>query len=320
MKKISKLKDARRIIEYITTFGYRIAVLRCLVCLLEKIRLRKIRNAVNRKKHRYILAYLNKNVSPMLDFCEDSADREEISNHLWSFWWQGEGDDCPELIKLCLDSIRKNASSWDVHVITQYNIREYADLPEYVYDKVEKGFISLTHLSDILRADLLYRHGGVWIDATTFISKPFLISDKSKYWTTKLQYGEVLSVSNCRWNIAAMYCPKGYILASYLRSFLLYYWLHHNIVIDYFLTDYLIDIVHSNCRYFVDDLERLRPNNEDIFVLQNIANKAYDSVGLKSLLETNVLHKLQRRDVYVKYIKSGNLTNYGYIIAAMRKD
>ena len=42
-----------------------------------------------------------------------------------------------------------------------------AELEEIV-SALEKGEMSLTHLSDVLRCELLRRHGGLWIDATVY--------------------------------------------------------------------------------------------------------------------------------------------------------
>lgn len=39
-------------------------------------------------------------------------------------------------------------------------------LPNFILKKFENGYISITHLSDIIRVLLLYNYGGLWIDST----------------------------------------------------------------------------------------------------------------------------------------------------------
>lgn len=35
---------------------------------------------------------------------------------------------------------------------------------------MEKGIITNTHFSDLLRIELLINHGGLWLDATTYLT------------------------------------------------------------------------------------------------------------------------------------------------------
>ena len=47
---------------------------------------------------------------------------------------------------------------------------EYISFSDVIVQRFNEGKITLTHLSDILRAKLLYQYGGLWLDATYFIS------------------------------------------------------------------------------------------------------------------------------------------------------
>ncbi len=85
----------------------------------------------------------------------------------WVCWWQGL-DQAPELVKICVNSIRKNAGGHKVIILTEDNYKDYVDMPSWVEEKREKGIISRTHYSDILRLMLLAKYGGVWLDSTFF--------------------------------------------------------------------------------------------------------------------------------------------------------
>ena len=108
------------------------------------------------------------------------ADREETdatkgectpSRRVWVCWLQGI-DKAPKIVRDCFASIQCWLSDWDITVITADNYAQYADIPNYIVDKWRQGTICDAHFSDILRLSLLVRHGGLWLDATTFLSGP----------------------------------------------------------------------------------------------------------------------------------------------------
>lgn len=83
----------------------------------------------------------------------------------------------PELVSVCYNQLKVHNDS--VILITKDNIRQYADIPEAIYNKVNSEEISLTHLSDILRFSLLAERGGMWVDSTCFI--PYTIPQSVKH-------------------------------------------------------------------------------------------------------------------------------------------
>ena len=90
----------------------------------------------------------------------DDLHKESIRDDcpIWVLWWQGV-DGMPKLVKVCYQSILRNAGKHPVHLITKQNISEYTNIPKLIYDKMEAGCITLTHLSDIVRMSLLQSWG-----------------------------------------------------------------------------------------------------------------------------------------------------------------
>ena len=84
---------------------------------------------------------------------------------IWTFWWQGE-QAMPPIVRICYQSLLRNAGTHPVHLITKENIDKYIEFPSHIMKKVRNGHITLTHFSDILRMCLLYQYGGLWMDAT----------------------------------------------------------------------------------------------------------------------------------------------------------
>ncbi|MDR2784250.1 MAG: capsular polysaccharide synthesis protein [Treponema sp.] len=136
---------------------------------------------------------------------------------VWTYWWQGE-QHMPELVKACYNQLNKNANGHKIVVITRQNYKDYISLPEYILEKVEKKIITVTHLSDIVRACLLYAYGGLWIDSTVFTTKalPEFTHETELYSLRRLNDANYISKS--RWTAFLFYANKGNLLFEYLAN------------------------------------------------------------------------------------------------------
>ena len=83
-----------------------------------------------------------------------------MSNKIWVFWWQGV-ENAPELVKKCVQSIKLYNKDKDVIIIDKNNINEYYNIPDYMLKKIELRTMTITHLSDILRFNLLKKYFGL---------------------------------------------------------------------------------------------------------------------------------------------------------------
>ncbi|MBQ7492863.1 MAG: capsular polysaccharide synthesis protein [Selenomonadaceae bacterium] len=93
-------------------------------------------------------------------------EREEIGTpkFFWWCWLQGL-ENAPPLCKMCLKSLRRNYSDYQINVVTLKNMGDYVSFPEHIIKKFSAGKISPTHFSDLLRLELLINYGGVWADS-----------------------------------------------------------------------------------------------------------------------------------------------------------
>ena len=90
-----------------------------------------------------------------------------VPKKIWIFWAQG-WIDAPPLVKLCRDSWVFHNPNYEVVLLSQDDISRYVALDYSLEDKK----LTPTNYSNILRLSLLSKHGGVWVDATTFCSAP----------------------------------------------------------------------------------------------------------------------------------------------------
>jgi len=83
-------------------------------------------------------------------------------------WYNGEKG-APELVRRCIGSWRHRNPGWTVRVIDRESIWDHVDLGDL---SLPMDGCSLPWLSNLVRFDLLARHGGVWADSTTFCRRP----------------------------------------------------------------------------------------------------------------------------------------------------
>jgi len=157
--------------------------------------------------------------------------RDDARDKVFTLWFQGE-ENAPELVKACFRSMRRHFTQ-EVVVLDAKNLYDYVSLPQAVVDKYLAGKIKAAHFADICRVDLLYRHGGYWLDSTCFVTAPIpsWIEEQDFFlYLTEKEYGSVYSFcQNC-----FIRARKGdYLLAAW-REMMLDFWTHQTARMDYF--------------------------------------------------------------------------------------
>ena len=130
-------------------------------------------------------------------------------------------------------------------IITKDNWKQYMKLPKHITEKVENGKITLTHFSDIIRAELLKQYGGVWIDATVFCNKRIELEPVSKIYTAKCS-PTPKSLTLGRWSGFLIGDKKGSKLFSFMSEAFDQYWKKYDSLVAYLLIDYIIAIAHKH--------------------------------------------------------------------------
>ena len=258
---------------------------------------RALRLFLNRKfkvdyNKKYIVReYLKKyTYSPPESFQLSKVESSELP--IWQLWFQGE-EFAPEIVKRCLESVRKFSQGRQVIVLNKENIKDYIELPQYIWDKKEQSIISNTHFSDILRVCLLEKFGGTWIDATVlltdYIPQQILNQDFFAFSVPEdhINYDFHLFSS---WFIHAQ--PNHIFLKSFKES-LFEYWKNENKLIDYF-TLHLIthNVIHANEALMNLWKERLQINNAAPHEMQFGLTEPYNEDKFEYYKKKSSIHKL----------------------------
>lgn len=318
MKKINYLhKIIKTDILLFKNFGIKVAVLD----LARSTFVRgngKIGKKIEIKKNENIKKILLKKYGYIVDLYEKedfskTAQNIEINSPIWIFWWQGL-DNAPTIVRKCITNIQKHSKSHPVLIVTKYNYNQYAHIPEYIIEKFEKGYISITHFSDILRMQLIYTHGGIWMDSTLYITDD--ISDdlyKYSYYTIKHEQYADYHVCKGLWTGFFMAGNKGNIAYKFYRDMFFEYWKHENQLICYLLIDCIIALGYENISTIFDMIENVPINNRKVFELSDILSSPFDKEISESLNKNTKIYKL----TYKKHFSdtsNGKLSFYGHIM------
>ena len=92
-----------------------------------------------------------------------------IPNIVWMLWLQGF-DAAPALVKTCVNSWERNNPDWSVRLLTEDTVKAYLD-PEFCEELFDAG-LPFSKIANIIRLELVARHGGVWADADCFCAEP----------------------------------------------------------------------------------------------------------------------------------------------------
>jgi hypothetical protein len=215
-------------------------------------------------------------------------------------------------------------------LITKETVNNFIDLPSYILDKVDSGLISLTLLSDIIRAKLLSKRGGLWLDSTILVVKPLPEFNGLAYWTPKwlidtkdskkyrLWYGlwkisqvPKLTITQC---IGIWYSLPQNPIFTCLEDFWLSYWKQENTDPYYWTTEvFLIGNMYQSIPNVRSQIDNLDFNNSKCFDLPEVINKKYSETNFNHLQRDTQFFYLSRKAEYHERLHdSGELTYYGY--------
>ena len=289
-------------------------------------------------KHKAILMYLKKKYKHILMNYTDKTDipesKIEKDSVIWVCWWDGE-EAMPSLVKSCFSSIKKNAGQHPVKLITKYNYNDYISIPEFIINKVNTGIMTITHFSNIIRANLLYEYGGIWLDTTILILKEISL-DNLPFFTLKAPAKKSTSItldlfaglsSNfthfnfkskslkeiSRWSGFLLAGSKHSPIFKYMIEILYAYWKDHDDQIDYLLYDYTIALGYDNIPYIKKIIDNVETSKKEKYELEYRLNNEYNKVDFQQLYITT-FHKLTWKKKFNIYTNNNKLTNYGYII------
>ena len=238
-------------------------------------------------------------------------------NYAWSCWWQGI-DKAPDLIKACINSLKRYLpDEVELIIITKDNYRDYVDFPKWLIDKVESGEITLTTFSDVIRASLLYKYGGIWLDSTILLTEALPID----FWDY-----DVFTIRELHYCLPFMGGKPGQKFYRFLMEGFFYYYKNYKDTKYYLLVTYLLDIAMNKYPDIQEKYNKLPVKSPMISDINNYdslsyhINEKYTPEVYEKYMKGIYIHKLQRR--FDRFGKSINDTDniYHYILSKFLYD
>ena len=223
---------------------------------------------------------------------------------IWQYWAQGYGN-VPELVAACLQSVDKYCSDYMVVRLSDDNLSDYLEIPEWLEEK--RRSYSVAFFSDLLRTLLLSVYGGVWLDATVMLSAPlpaeyadqdFFVFQRDPqeshiaYWEGTYAYYFCWS-KGFRVNMLSSFlvAKKDNKLIRTLCGLMLKWWRENDYLPDYFFLQILFDVlVHEggmdeeNCAIVSDCLPHC--------LQQCLHNPKFIFMSKEDVLSQIPIHKL----------------------------
>lgn len=286
-------------LQTIKDFGLELWVLKKLCWILYPRNL-ALGYRVYERRHKVILKYLEKHFGNTIVF-SSSKIFGKISSEapIWICWWQGV-ENAPELVQECIKSIKNNSGAHPVRIITEENYKQYLEIPERMWHAFKEHKILPAHMADYLRCALLEKYGGIWCDATLYMTDDFTKDiDGRCFYTMKnsLEYYPRLEIepSKCFWRIFFMASVPDNPLFSNCRVILEKWLLSGKPLIDYFTLDYIFLWLYQKDAGIKQMLDDVPYNNQIPYVLVDSMNSPFDAEQWKKVCESNYIHKLSTK-------------------------
>lgn len=213
---------------------------------------------------------------------------------VWQLWLQGK-ENAPKLVNKCLGSVEKYCGERRIFVLTREDISNYADIPGHIWDKYREGAIGNAHFSDVVRTQLLEKHGGTWIDATVLLTAPipelFLQQDFFAFAYENAK--EAYKMDCYTFGNWFMHAQPNHPLIKKINMALACYWQNENKAVHYFMYHMLATGLINNDQALTR-LWRQVPRYTEIppHVLQKSFLEKYDAQKLDCIKAGSAIHKL----------------------------
>lgn len=258
-------------------------------------------------KYSEVYHYLDRYVGREIFSVEELKEYKEVKNNstIWVFWMQGM-ENAPQIVQKCYESVCRNKPNGiEVLLLSEKNLNEYIQLPDFIWQKYREGYISTTHLSDCIRLELLCTYGGCWIDATVFCSDviPEYMVKRDLFLFKECGMADsVIKMSS--WWLSA---DKNNKILHATRKMIYAYWENEKDIRNYFLLHIVMSKIideDSECNVIFRNIPYF--NNNNAHVLQGRLGAEYDEKEWEIIKATSIIHKLTYKRKYIQ----GDVYNY----------
>lgn len=245
-------------------------------------------------------------VGAMKPKSKPSGSDEEL---VFTLWLQGE-ESAPPIVKACIRSMRRHLKQKLV-VLDEKTLSDWISLPEDIVRKWTEGKMCTANFSDICRLELLYRYGGIWMDATDYMTAPipeYVLNSDFFVFKTGEKYGKWFSfIESC-----FIRAKKGDPLLAVWRGAVLEYWRNENSAVDYFINLIMLRFVVENNETAAHEFARM-PKVDHSQILdfwRYHGDDAYDASEFERMMSNSFMKKTSYHTRHATATKAGSMAEH----------
>ena len=234
---------------------------------------------------------------------------------IWQYWEDGI-ENAPDIVKACMASVEKYKGDLERVILTKENIKDYINIPEYLYKMKDKGIIKPAHFADIIRTYLLTEYGGCWIDATVLLTQPL---------PDYIQKSELFVLRNDDDKDLDGLCMANYFISSNgnsvilrkMRDFLNLYWRLNDFKLNYFFYLHAFTMFTKSSDENKSEWENMPVLSFlDAQIMQDKLAEPFNPEEFEKLKKLSPIHKLTYKKKVMTKKKNVDFTGtlYEYLI------
>jgi len=226
---------------------------------------------------------------------------------IWQYWHQEINENTSKIVIKCLNSVKKHSNGYEIIMLTNETVKDYVDLPDFVWEKLGNGKFDITKLSNLIRLSLLSAYGGVWIDATVYLSKPiedsllqkdFFAFQRSELPPSDANIYKRLNSAYFSWNpkfqirllTSFMIAKPNNKIVNDILSILLEYWRRESLVEHYFFFQICFNRMMHNSEW--KSLNCELSGDTDCHKFQTVISDKFDLRMYEEIAAKCSVHKL----------------------------
>lgn len=173
-----------------------------------------------------------------------------LPKKIWMYW----ENDIPEFVEKCIDRMREKNPDYQVFVLNPDNVNQYSQI-----DFILLKDATAQQKADLLRFDLMYRHGGIWLDASIILydSLDWISDIIVEHKTENFAYYRRKNTTNFNFPVL-----ENWLLASVGNNVFFKQWY-----------DELFLAIQQTPKKYIQNIKATESNTKDIF--QEISNLEY---------------------------------------------
>lgn len=173
-----------------------------------------------------------------------------IPKRIWMYW---EGE-LPDFVVVCIESIRKKNPNHEVNFLNKETIKDFSDV-----DYEQFPSITPQQKADLIRFELIYQYGGIWLDASILVYEnldwiqSLIVESK----TESFAYYRAKNTTKTEFPVL-----ENWLLASVQYNIFFKYWF-----------DELLNAIEITPKAYIEEIRKMTAHPDDYF--QRIGNLEY---------------------------------------------